>query len=54
MNLEARIRRLEAADSIRRLKAHYCDLCDEGYDADALASLFAADAVWDGGRLGRH
>lgn len=53
MSIEARIQRLEAADEIRRLKAHYCDLCDEGYDADALASLFSEDAVWDGGQLGR-
>lgn len=53
MILEARIQRLEAADDIRRLKAHYCDLCDQGYDADRLANLFTEDAVWDGGRLGR-
>ncbi len=52
MTIEARIQRLEAAEEIRRLKAHYCDLCDEGYDADALADLFTEDAVWDGGRLG--
>jgi ketosteroid isomerase-like protein len=53
MTLEARIARIEAAEEIRRLKAHYCDLCDDGYDADALAGLFTPDAVWDGGDLGR-
>jgi ketosteroid isomerase-like protein len=53
VSLEARIRRLEAAEAIRGLKAHYCDLCDAGYDADALACLFTPDAVWDGGQLGR-
>ena len=53
MSLEARIRKLEAADEIRRLKAHYCDLCDDGYDARVLAGLFTTDAVWDGGSLGR-
>jgi ketosteroid isomerase-like protein len=53
MTLETRIAQLEAAEAIRRLKAHYCDLCDDGYDADALAQLFTPDAVWDGGQLGR-
>jgi ketosteroid isomerase-like protein len=53
MNIELRIRRIEAADEIRRLKAHYCDLCDEGYDPAALTALFTDDAVWDGGDLGR-
>jgi ketosteroid isomerase-like protein len=53
MSLEARIACVEAAETVRRLKAHYCDLCDDGYDADALAALFTPDAVWDGGRLGR-
>lgn len=53
MDIETRIGRLEDVEHIRSLKAHYCDLCDEGYDADALIELFTADAVWDGGELGR-
>lgn len=48
--LEARIFRLEAIEEIKQLKARYCVYCDRGYDADALADLFVADAVWDGGR----
>jgi hypothetical protein len=52
MDLEDRLRRVEAAEEIRCLKARYCDLCDDGYDADALTALFADDAVWDGGELG--
>ncbi|MGH1492550.1 MAG: nuclear transport factor 2 family protein [Acidimicrobiales bacterium] len=52
MDLETRIARLEAAESIRILKAHYCDLCDTGYDVEALGSLFVEDATWDGGNLG--
>ena len=52
MDLETRIARLEAAESIRILKAHYCDLCDTGYDVEALGSLFVEDAAWDGGDLG--
>jgi len=52
MDLEARIARLEAAESIRSLKAHYCDLCDAGYNSDELGALFTDDATWDGGDLG--
>jgi hypothetical protein len=47
--LEERLARLEAIEDIRRLKARYCLQCDRGYDGDALAALFTADAVWDAG-----
>src|SRR3990172_11585987 len=53
MDLEARTRRLEDLEAIRQLKARYCRLCDDGYDADRLADLFTEDAVWDGGMLGK-
>ena len=52
MDLEQRLIRVESIEAIRTLKARYCDLCDEGYDADALCALFTEDAVWDGGKLG--
>jgi uncharacterized protein (TIGR02246 family) len=53
-DLERRIRVLEDIEAIRRLKARYADACDRNYDADAIASLFAEDAVWDGGTFGRY
>lgn len=49
-DLARRVRRLEDAEEIRRLKAMYCHYCDIGYDADGIASLMTEDAVWDGGR----
>ena len=52
MSVEARLRRVEAAEQIRLLKARYCDLCDAGYPADELCSLFTEDGVWDGGEMG--
>jgi uncharacterized protein (TIGR02246 family) len=52
--LERRVRVLEDVEAIKRLKHRYADACDRGYDADALAELFAEDAVWDGGLFGRH
>ncbi len=53
MNVLQRLRRLEAVDQIRVLKADYCDLCDAGYPPDALCALFTAEGVWDGGEMGR-
>lgn len=53
VDLERRIRRLEDIEALRDLKYRYGMYCDDGYDADRLAPLFTADAVWDGGALGR-
>lgn len=51
-SLESRIQRLEDIEAIKQLKARYCALCDDGYDADQLADLFTEDAIWHGGSLG--
>jgi hypothetical protein len=66
--LEARLRVLEAADSVRWVMARYFQLCDvPNPEQDVnethlpeLGSLFAPDAVWEGsgrdyaGKFGRH
>ena len=52
MNVEDRLRKVEAAEEIRVLKADYCDLCDAGYPADDLCALFTDDGVWDGAEMG--
>jgi uncharacterized protein (TIGR02246 family) len=51
--LERRLQALEDAEAIRNLKARYAALCDDNYDADGIAALFAEDAVWDSPGLGR-
>jgi|TARA_B110000211_G_scaffold70348_1_gene81410 hypothetical protein len=51
-SIESRLQRVEALEQIRLLKAKYCDLCDDGYPADALISLFTDDGAWDGGEMG--
>ena len=38
--MERRLRTLEDAEAIRNLKARYAALCDDRYDADAIAALF--------------
>ena len=63
--LAQRLRTLEDAEAIRRLKARYAELVDSRYAkgapkpddqiapiATAIAALFTTDAVWDAGALG--
>jgi hypothetical protein len=39
--MERRLQALEDAESIRNLKSRYAALCDDNYDADGIAALFA-------------
>ncbi|MCG2624357.1 nuclear transport factor 2 family protein [Arthrobacter sp. I2-34] len=61
--LEARLRILEAADSVRWVMGRYFQLCDvpnPQLDLGELGSLFEPDAVWEGAgrdyadKFGRH
>ena len=47
-SLEERVQRLEDLEAIRALKIRYAGLCDDAYNPEGLAALFAGDAVWDG------
>ncbi len=51
--MERRLQRLEDAEAIRNLKAEYAALCDNQYDADGIAAMFTADAIWESPSLGR-
>ena len=51
--LEKRVRALEDADAIRNLKAEYASYCDDNYNPDKIAKLFAEDALWESDNLGR-
>jgi SnoaL-like domain len=53
-DLERKFCRLQAAEDIRNLKARYAIVCDTGYKPKGMRPLFTKDAVWDGGRFGRH
>ena len=50
--LEERITVLEDIEAIKRLKAHYCDVCDTGYDPDRITALFTEEGTWEGGEFG--
>ena len=51
--LERRITRLEDTEAIKRLKARYCEICDDDHDPKRITSVFAEDGVWQGGGMGR-
>ena len=51
--LEQRITRLEDVEAIKRLKALYCDICDDNHNPDRIAKIFADDGIWEGGDFGK-
>ncbi len=51
-SLEQQIQRLTDIEDIKQLKARYAAACDDDYNPDKLAPLFAEDAIWDGSILG--
>ena len=50
--LQATVQRLADIEDIKQLKARYASACDDDYNPDRLAPLFAEDAIWDGSILG--
>jgi hypothetical protein len=46
------VRRLPTVEALKQLKYRYCVAVDTNYDANAIASMFTEDGVWDGGDLG--
>ncbi len=50
--LEKTIQRLADIEDIKQLKARYASACDDDYNPDKLAPLFAENAIWDGSALG--
>ena len=51
--LELRITRLEDIESIKQLKARYCEICDDDHNLDRITSIFSEDAIWEGRGIGR-
>ena len=45
--LEQRLQVLEDTEAIRTLKTLYAAHCDDDFNYDAIAALFAEDAVWE-------
>lgn len=54
-DLSTRIAKLEAVEEIKNLKSRYAQACDDGYNPETMRTIFAKDAVWDGGdAFGRY
>lgn len=51
--LTARIQRLEDIESIRQLKAMYCEICDDDHNPQRITTIFTDDGVWEGKGIGR-
>ena len=51
--LETRITRLEDIESIKQLKARYCEICDDMHNPDTIASVFTEDAIWESADFGK-
>ena len=52
-DLERRITELEDIEAIKRLKALYCDICDDDHNPDRIWRIFAEDGIWEGGSFGK-
>jgi hypothetical protein len=50
--MEKKLQWLVDIEEIKQLKARYAAACDNDYEPDAIAALFAEDAIWDGGMMG--
>ena len=51
--LEKRVIALEDIEAIKKLKAEYCDICDDGHNPDRITAIFAEDGVWESDRHGK-
>jgi hypothetical protein len=52
-DLKQRITTLEDIDAIKRLKAEYCDICDDDHNQDRIVMIFADDGIWESKGIGR-
>ena len=51
--LHARLQTIEDIEEIRKLKARYCQACDDDHNPVKLGPLFAEDGTWEAAVTGR-
>jgi len=51
--LAKRITRLEDIEAIKQLKIRYSHICDDMHNPDNIASVFAADGIWESPDFGK-
>jgi hypothetical protein len=52
--LAKRITILEDIEAIKKLKARYCEICDDDHNPDRIVTIFAPDGIWEGAGVGEH
>ena len=50
--LEKQITELQDIEAIRKLKAEYCDICDDEHNPDRIVTIFADDGIWEAEGVG--
>ncbi len=45
-DLRSKIEKIEDLEAIRRLKAAYCDACDDDHNGDSVSALFTKGGTW--------
>jgi len=53
LELERRITVLEDIEAIKRLKARYCEICDDDHNQDRIVQIFAEDGIWESKDFGQ-
>jgi len=43
---------LQDIEAIKKLKAEYCDICDDEHNQDRIVSIFAEEGIWEGKGVG--
>ncbi len=51
--LATRIQRLEDIESIKQLKALYCEICDDDHNPERIVTIFTENGIWEGRGIGR-
>ncbi len=50
--LAKQITLLQDIEAIKKLKAEYCDICDNEHDQDRIVTIFTEDGIWEGKGVG--
>ncbi len=51
--LEKHITVLQDIEAIKKLKAEYCDICDDKHNQDRIVQIFVEDGIWEGPGIGK-
>lgn len=52
VELAKQITVLQDIEAIKKLKAEYCDICDDDHNQDRIVTIFVRDGIWEGEGVG--